>query len=261
LSPAIIADVESHLPSYTLYGDHLKDAAGNIVPEIKIVPQADGSWLAERTYEFDGNPEFTITMEKDEIKLLPDGGLDLPAWQYHNGTLTRETVIYPVPKTEKFEETDLPLQSIPEMIEILRHETQKIKDANGGVLPEKYTELSSKHATRLLNYYYTGVGGRHNFEYQGRYFRISLNPHGGNTWWENFIYIWDKTTSKYSKEPTIFYTWIAINKDGNYGWLALEDAGDKIQIYFIDKPYLNIESYMNIHAKYKGLDNPFRIDY
>jgi hypothetical protein len=70
----------------------LIDPEGRVVPEMKVIPYkfgADGEngWLLERTYKFDGKT-FTVYMQKSDIKVMENGGLDMSGLQYVDGQLT-----------------------------------------------------------------------------------------------------------------------------------------------------------------------------
>jgi hypothetical protein len=72
-------------------GNGLVDKNGALVPEIKIAVSEDGkNYAFSRTYEFDGNPEFIVTMQPEDVKPLDGGGLDMEGWRYVNGQMVRE---------------------------------------------------------------------------------------------------------------------------------------------------------------------------
>jgi hypothetical protein len=180
----------------------------------------------------------------------------MQGWMYNSETGQMERK-HPIYEGKEMKEVAL---SMPEMIETLRRETQKIKDANGGKLPDKYGKGSADSGRRLLGIEGTDAAtGQGLLKYQDMILKMSNTYNSlDNSWNDNEIYIWNAVTGKYDKEPTLFYTYTAIDKDGTYGYLVLEGTDGK-KSYFIDEEKINDHAPSKPNRP-KGTGSPFRID-
>jgi len=209
------------------------------VPE--IVFDENGNWSRTYTLEYPTgtSEEITVKGTLDKIKfenIVDKIILGFSAWKIGDGKWIRKTVIY------KDKETDIPLYSVKEMVSIILLETQKVKSASGGKLPEQYTVLTGDHISNLL-----GQKGSNIHLYQGMAFEKYLPPDRMNAKGYNRIYVRNSNTGQYdidTFEYTTFYAYISLDKnnnDGEYGYLVIQSIEENL-VFFIDEQKLNEHS-------------------
>jgi hypothetical protein len=230
-------------------GDRLTNIeTGMTIPEWHVVPSEDGKDWSYKSdpYPFHDNPAFVEVIPNESMKVTDTGMIDMEGHTYNSATGEIKQKVLPY----EGKETAEPLLSMSQQLEILRQETQKIKDTNGGVLPDSYRYESAGRAYNLL-------GKLNRIDYEEMRFSIDYPETFGafSKWWDSRIFVRNETTGKYDQEPTLFYTWTAIGDGGKYGYLVIEDVDGNMQAFFIDKEKLN-DFEFNATRNF----TPFRID-
>ena len=175
------------------------------VPQFQIAPKY-AMW--SRTYTF-ANPFGGIE------KLITSGSVDelienfdFSAWEVKDGQWSRKKAL------KDGQETDIPLYSVPEAKQVLLLETQEIKDANNGVLPDEYWKDNTNAHTRKIIRSGDIEMTQTSVKIQGEWFYIYF-PFQGSAG----ISLRGK-----SDQLVTFYVLAAVGKDKEYAYLVWEDA-------------------------------------
>jgi hypothetical protein len=236
--------VEASLPGYTLqgitpagyvsHGDQLIDPEGRVVPEMKVIPykfgvDGDRGWLVERTYTLLGDP-FTMYMQKSDIKVMENGGLDMSALQYVDGQLIPKFVIHTDYTSQEETVTEYKLISLPEAMQRLYEASVVVYHRDGKLENKKI----SSNAARVLNLHGTvmtcdGINFPINFDVPKGGFAIGI--------W-NAIETVNVKTNELRWAGTLPFYWVSV-EGGKYAYFGFENENGEKETYFIDNSKLD----------------------
>jgi hypothetical protein len=212
------------------------------IPDWHVVPSEDGKdWSYQSDpYPFHDNPAFVEKIDNEFITVGEGGILVMEGHTYSpvTGEMKQKFVPEKDPATGEIKESDTPILSMSQYIEIAMQRKAKILNELGlpadGKLPEEYRTASESRANKLLNV------KRRDKEFQSKF-----TDTGYMIWSDNGMYRWNDVTGMYDEDGdllTEFYAYMEVELNylaedtpNNYGYVVMEGEGDSVDGFVIDR--------------------------
>jgi hypothetical protein len=198
----------------------------------KFGVDGENGWLVERTYMFKGKP-FTVYMQKGDMQVMENGGLDMPAAKYIDGKIEPEYFVHTDYASQEKIVTDVKMISLQEAIRLQVNSARVIRargeeTSNVRCAPAKILNINND----VISFNGLAIPVNHKLPKGG--FAIGTSPRNSI----DLTDVEDNTAFNIKVPP---YCWASID-GGKATFFGYIDENSETVNYIIDSGKLNVAS-------------------